>query len=65
VIYGLTGGGPGNTTELLGMHIYRLGFTLTTWMGRAAANAVVLVLIVTPLITIMSRVISRRRTEVD
>lgn len=38
----LTQGGPGNSTELLGMHIYRLGFSQTGWIGRASAASMFL-----------------------
>lgn len=45
VPFTLTQGGPGNATELLGMHIYRLGFGMTGWIGRASAVAVGLMLV--------------------
>ena len=55
IVYGLTQGGPGNATELLGLHIFRLGFRHTNWIGRASANAVILILLATPLITVLAR----------
>lgn len=41
----LTQGGPGAATELLGMHIYRLGFSQTGWIGQASAASVALMLL--------------------
>jgi len=59
VVYGLTQGGPGNTTELMSMHIYRLGFRHTNWIGRASANAIVLLVIITISTTILLRIMRR------
>ena len=55
IVYGLTQGGPGNSTEVMSLHIFRLGFRHTNWMGRASANAVILLLLSTPLITLLSK----------
>jgi multiple sugar transport system permease protein len=55
IVYGLTQGGPGNSTELMSLHIYRLGFRHTNWMGRASANAIILLLLSIPLVTILSK----------
>jgi multiple sugar transport system permease protein len=43
----LTQGGPGNATELLSLHVYRLGFAQTGWVARASATGVVLLIIIT------------------
>ncbi|MDK2896504.1 MAG: multiple sugar transport system permease protein [Candidatus Atribacteria bacterium] len=61
IVYGLTQGGPGNATELLSLHIYRLGFKHTGWIGRASSNAVILLLLITLLVTILLR--SMRQTN--
>lgn len=45
--YALTQGGPGSATEFLSLHVYRLGFAQTGWIGRSAAVAVVLLMLVT------------------
>lgn len=45
--YVLTQGGPGNKTELMSLHIFRLGFAQTGFIGRAAAMSVVLLVIIT------------------
>ncbi|MCG8498884.1 MAG: sugar ABC transporter permease [Firmicutes bacterium] len=45
--YVLTQGGPGNATELMSLHIFRLGFAQTGFIGRAAAMSVVLLLTIT------------------
>ncbi len=57
--YGLTQGGPGDATELLSLHIYRLGFQHTGWIGIASANGVLLLLLVGILTTFMMRVVRR------
>lgn len=51
--YVLTQGGPGNETEFMSLHIYRLGFGRTGLIGRSAAMSVVLLV----LITVISQVI--------
>jgi multiple sugar transport system permease protein len=43
----LTQGGPGNATELLSLHVYRLANAQNGLIGRAAAVALVLLFIVT------------------
>ncbi|HQE25602.1 MAG TPA: sugar ABC transporter permease [Candidatus Atribacteria bacterium] len=63
IVYGLTQGGPGNATELLSLHIYRLGFRHTNWIGRASANAVILLMIVTLLTTVLLRIMKRESGE--
>lgn len=58
--YVLTQGGPGNLTEFMSLHVYRLGFAQTGFVGRAAAMSVVLSVI----ITVLSRlIISRMRKK--
>ncbi len=47
--YVLTQGGPGNLTEFMSLHIYRLGFAQTGFIGRAAAMSVILSIIITVL----------------
>ena len=63
IVYGLTQGGPGNATELMSMHIYRLGFRHTNWIGRASANAIVLLAIITILTTILLRIMRKGTRE--
>jgi multiple sugar transport system permease protein len=55
VAYGMTQGGPGRATELMSLHIYRLGFRHTNWIGRASANAIVLLMLITLLTTVLLR----------
>ena len=43
----LTQGGPGNSTEFLSLHIYRLANAQNGLIGRAAANAIVLMVLST------------------
>lgn len=52
----LTQGGPGNATELLSLHVYRLGFAQTGWVARASATGIILLI----LITILSQFLIRR-----
>ena len=61
VVYGLTQGGPGNATELMSLHVYRLGFRHTNWIGRASANAVILLFLSTLLTTVLLRTLRRER----
>ena len=63
IVYGLTQGGPGSATELMSMHIYRIGFRHTNWIGRASANAIVLLFIVSLLTTILLRIMRRGTKE--
>ena len=53
IIFIMTGGGPGSTTEVLSIHAYRLGFVNTGWIGRASATAVVLTIITVVVSNIM------------
>lgn len=53
--YSLTQGGPGSTTEFLSLHVYRLGFAQTGWIGRSAAVSVVLLLLITVISMILIR----------
>jgi len=46
VPYVLTQGGPGDATEFLGLHIYKIGFAVTGLVGRASAVSVLLIIIV-------------------
>lgn len=57
VAFTLTEGGPGNATELLSMHIYRIGFFHTGNIGLAASVAVILLVIMIFLATRMSNLI--------
>lgn len=59
-VFVLTQGGPGNATELLSMHIYRLANAQNGLIGRASAVAIVLLV----LTIIVSRpLIKRQRQE--
>lgn len=57
--FSLTQGGPGNATEFLSMHIYRLGFAQTGWVGRASATSVILLMITTIITLIIIRFIRK------
>lgn len=61
IVYGLTQGGPGNATEVMSLHIFRLGFKQTHWIGRASANAVLLLVLTIPIITLLSKNIKYSR----
>jgi ABC-type sugar transport system permease subunit len=49
----MTGGGPGNATEIFGLFIYRLGFTNLDFAG-ASAVSVVLILVALVLVFVYS-----------
>lgn len=55
VPYVLTRGGPGSSTEFLSLHVFRLAFAQTGWIGRASATAVILLVIVVAFSTILIR----------
>jgi len=42
----LTQGGPGTATEFLSLHVYRLGFAHTGWIGRASAASFILLVFI-------------------
>jgi multiple sugar transport system permease protein len=42
MIYTMTGGGPGNATEIFGLFIYRLGFNLLDFAGASAVSTVLI-----------------------
>lgn len=58
VVYILTGGGPGTTTNTLGIYIYKKAFVEGDF-GVAAASALVLVLLLMPLIPAAVRRLTR------
>ncbi|RCX13524.1 multiple sugar transport system permease protein [Anaerobacterium chartisolvens] len=53
--YVLTQGGPGNATEFLSLHIYRMANAQNGLIGRAAAIAIVLLVLVTAISSILIR----------
>ncbi len=59
VPFSLTEGGPGNATELLSMHIYRIGFFHTGNIGLAASVAVILLIIMIFLATRMANLMKQ------
>lgn len=62
-IYVLTRGGPGNATEVLSLHVYRLAFEHLGYIGRSSAVAVVLLIISTVLCTIFLNVMRQDHRE--
>jgi multiple sugar transport system permease protein len=46
MIYNMTGGGPGNATEIFGLFVYRLGFTNLDFAGASAVSVVLIALAV-------------------
>lgn len=54
--FSLTQGGPGNSTEFLSLHVYRLGFAQTGWVGRSAAVAIVLLFLTTIISMILIKI---------
>jgi len=55
----VTGGGPGNSTEMINLGIYRVGLQ-TFNIGLASAMGVLLLIVLLVLVPIMQRVIGRR-----
>ena len=60
-VFVLTQGGPGNATEFLSMHVYRLANAQNGLLGRAAAVAIVLLV----LVTIISRFLIKQQRKED
>ncbi len=63
IIFIMTGGGPGSTTETLAIRSYRLGFVFTGWIGRSSAVAVLLALLTMAVSTIMIGRLQRANRE--
>jgi multiple sugar transport system permease protein len=53
-VYAMTGGGPGNATETLSMHVHRLAFRFFD-IGQASAAAVVMVVVAGALAVVYAR----------
>jgi len=58
--YVLTQGGPGHTTEFIGLHIFRIGFSVNRSVGRASAISVVLILIICAISLVLIKMMKRR-----
>lgn len=54
--FSLTQGGPGSATEFLSLHVYRLGFAQTGWVGRASAAALLLMVLITVISMVLLRI---------
>jgi multiple sugar transport system permease protein len=63
IIFIMTGGGPGSTTETLAIRSYRLGFYFTGWIGRSSAVAVLLAVLTTIVSMIMIGRLQRANRE--
>ncbi|BAS28044.1 hypothetical protein LIP_2203 [Limnochorda pilosa] len=61
VVFSLTGGGPGNATEVLSMQVYRTGFYQTGWVGYASAMAMILLVVIILVSQLFVRVLGSRR----
>ena len=59
-VYGLTQGGPGSATEVFSMRIFRMGFQHSNWTGRASAFAIIMLLIMSPLFSRLTRLLRDR-----
>jgi multiple sugar transport system permease protein len=62
VVFGLTYGGPGNTTTTLSFYAYENGYTFQRY-GYASAVAYVMVIVATIAVTVLFRYISVRRSD--
>ena len=61
IAFVLTQGGPGNKTEFLSLHVFRMANAQNGLIGRAAAISIVLLAIV----TIVSRVLIKKQRECE
>ena len=56
----LTHGGPGNITEFIGVHIWRIGFGVNSRIGQASAVSVVLLIIVSVISLVLIKLMGRK-----
>ncbi|PNQ83309.1 carbohydrate ABC transporter permease [Paenibacillus polymyxa] len=63
VVYGLTGGGPGRSTQVITMNIYEEAFSNNFRYGYASAKSVILFAIVLIFTLIQLRVMKKREVE--
>src|SRR2546422_3345675 len=59
-VFILTGGGPGNTTQLLSLYLYRVEFKFSDY-GQAAALAVVVLIAISVVYSLVTRVLPLER----
>jgi ABC-type sugar transport system permease subunit len=65
MIYTMTGGGPGNATEIFGLFVYRLGFNLLDFAGASTVSVVLIfVALVFCIIYILLQLTMRKREGV-
>lgn len=62
LVMGLTGGGPGDSTELIAVHLYRAAFTRFT-TGESSALAYIILVIVIAVSNLYVRSLNRMRGE--
>lgn len=63
-VFVMTGGGPGVATTTIGFRIYREAFLFLSF-GRAAANAVALMLIIVGITLIQTRILNQREFTLE
>ncbi|CAM4349938.1 sugar ABC transporter permease [Paenibacillus alkaliterrae] len=63
VVYGLTGGGPGRSTQVITMNIYEEAFSNNFRYGYASAKSVILFVIILIFTFIQIRVMKKREVE--
>jgi multiple sugar transport system permease protein len=61
-VYAMTGGGPGNATETLSMHVHRLAFRFFD-IGQASAAAMVMIVVAGLLAALYARRLMRRDAD--
>jgi multiple sugar transport system permease protein len=62
IIYAMTQGGPADLTMILPLHVYRMGFSFFNF-NAAAAESILLFVILTVLIAVYLRIFSRKEQE--
>ncbi len=63
VVYGLTGGGPGRSTQVITMNIYEEAFSNNFRYGYASAKSVILFIIILVVTLIQIQVMKRKEVE--
>lgn len=63
VVYGLTGGGPGRSTQVITMNIYEEAFSNNFRYGYASAKSLILFAIVLVVTLIQMNVMKKKEVE--
>ncbi len=63
VVYAMTGGGPGNSTDVIATYVYKVGFT-SSRMGYGTAVSLILFLLIVAISFIQVKILKARENEI-